>query len=117
MKAGVKKVVITSSCLAIWFGNQEKVIDESMWSDTNKCSHYPKSKTLAEKAAWEFYEQHKSKIEVTVVNPSMVLGPPLSKHGNSSEALVANMLDGSYPGILDVTVGVADVRDAAEGHI
>ena len=62
INAGVKKVVVTSSTLAVWFGNQDKVVDETMWSDTNKCSHYPKSKTLAEKASWEFYEKNKDKI-------------------------------------------------------
>ena len=55
---GVRKVVITSSTLAILVGNEDKVLDETLWGDENKCSHYPKSKILAEKAAWEFWKNN-----------------------------------------------------------
>lgn len=63
-----------------------------MWGDPNKCAHYPKSKILAEKAIWEIYneqnlQQHHT--EVVSVLPSLVLGPGLTNHNNSSEALVA----------------------------
>jgi len=119
VEKGVKKVVITSTCLAIWIGNEDKVITEDDWSDLSKCAHYPKSKILAERAAWEFYEKNKDKIDVTVVNPSLVLGPTLTRQGNASEALIAEIMKNSYPGIPtpDCGYAVCDVRDAAEAHI
>ena len=114
-----KKVVITSSCLAVWIGNGLKVVDENDWAVLEYCHHYPKSKVLAEKAAWEFYENNKDKIAVTVVNPSLVFGPTFTKHGNSSETLMAEIFKGSFPGIPDpeITWAIVDVRDAAEGHL
>lgn len=69
-------------------GNPPGEYDESTWGDATKCSHYPKSKILAEKKVWEFYEAHKKEIEVCVVNPSMVIGPGNTVQGNSSEGLV-----------------------------
>jgi nucleoside-diphosphate-sugar epimerase len=56
-------------------GNPPGEYDEKTWGDETKCSHYPKSKILAEKKVWEFYEKNKNSIEVAVVNPSMVIGP------------------------------------------
>lgn len=59
LKNKVKKVVVTSSCLAIFLGNEDKLNTEEDWSDVAKSAHYPKSKILAERAAWDFYEKHK----------------------------------------------------------
>ena len=114
-----KKVVVTSSCLAIAAGNQGKLCTEEDWADLSKISHYPKSKVLAEKATWEFYEKHKTEIQVAVVNPSLILGPGLSVHGNSSEKLIAELISGNFPAIPDFQIGfkVVDVRDVAVGEI
>ena len=100
-----KKVVVTSSSLAIVIGNAGKVCTEEDWSDITKTTHYPKSKILAEKAAWEFYEKHKNDIEMTVVNPSLIIGPGLSVHNNSSEKLFAEIIGGSFPAIPDFPIG------------
>lgn len=58
----VKKVVMTSSCQAIYFGNEGKTVTEEDWSVEEKCPAYPKSKLKAEKAAWKFYEEYKDKL-------------------------------------------------------
>jgi len=118
LEKGVKRVVVTSSCLAILTG-VNKVHTEEDWADATKTVAYPKSKILAEKAAWDFYEKNKDKIDVVVVNPSLVFGPTFTKHGNSSETLMADILKNNFPGIPepDVTYVVVDVRDAAEAHI
>ena len=113
---GVKKIVVTSSCLAITIGNSDKVSTEETWSKEEECPAYPKSKVRAERAAWEFFKKNKDKIKMTVVNPSLVLGLVFIKHGNSSETLITDIMNGEYPGIMDVKLAVSDVRDVAEGH-
>jgi nucleoside-diphosphate-sugar epimerase len=116
VEKGAKKVIVTSSCLSIFVGNEQKVCTEEDWSDEANCPAYPKSKVKAEKAAWDFYEKNKDKIEITVVNPIMVLGPVFTEHKNSSEVLLAEIMKGTYPGIFPFRFGIVDVRDAAEGH-
>ena len=119
LEKGVDKVVVTSSSLAILFGNDGKYVNEDDWSDVNKCSHYPKSKVLAEKAAWEFYEKNKEKIQITTVLPSLVFGPCFVAHGNTSEGLIREIMNNTYPGIPspDVKYRTVDVRDVAKGHL
>ena len=112
----VKKVIVTSSCLAIFLGNNGKLCTEDDWGNEAIAKPYPKSKILAEKAAWDFYEKNKDKIDITVVNPALILGPQFTKHGNSSETLIAEMLRGVYPGVMNVGLCFVDVRDAAEAH-
>lgn len=114
-----KKVAVTSSCLAIVIGNAGKVCTEDDWSDLSKTTHYPKSKILAEKIVWKFYEAHKHEIQIIVLNPSLIIGPGLSVHNNSSEKLIAELISGSFPGLPNFEMGfkVVDVRDVALGHI
>ncbi len=118
IEKGTKKVVVTSSGTAIMFGGADRPIkNEDDWSDESKCPPYPKSKVKAERAAWKFYEDHKDKIEVTVVNPGLVMGPVFTKHGNSSESLFSDILTGVLPGVLEEAKwGPVDVRDVAEAH-
>jgi len=117
VQKGVKKVVVTSSCLTVMMGQPEgKENNEEDWSREDILPAYPKSKVKAEKAAWEFYEQNKGKIEVATVLPSLVFGPIYTKHGNSSETLIAEIIRGNYPGILDIAFAIVDVRDVAEAH-
>lgn len=113
---GAKKVVVTSSCLSILVGNAQKVCTEEDWANEAYCSPYAKSKVKAEKAAWQFYEEHKGRIQMTVVNPILVLGPVLTKHGGASEAFIRDVLNGDFPGAMDIGLGIVDVRDVAECH-
>jgi nucleoside-diphosphate-sugar epimerase len=120
MAKGVKRIIVTSSCLTLLFGNEGQLLTEEHWADPNKCpAAYPKSKILAEKAAWDLWEKNKDKIEFATVLPSLVFGPVFTKHSNSSETLMAEMMKNTYPGIPDpdCNYAVVDVRDAAEAHV
>lgn len=114
-----KKVVITSSVTTLVAGNEHKLITEEDWSIMTGISSYTKSKILAEKAVWEFYEKNKDSIDVTVVNPSIVLGPMFALHGSIGEGLLTSILSGELPGIPDpdCNYAIIDVRDVAIGHL
>ena len=117
--AGVKRVVLTSSFAAIGYGHphEDAVYDETTWTDVDGpgVSAYAKSKTIAERAAWEFVEG--GPLELAVVNPVAVLGPLLGPDASTSIALVKRLIDGSMPGTPKVTFGLVDVRDVADLHV
>src|SRR4051794_3526943 len=77
LKHKVKRVVITSSVMSIMVGQGDKTCTEDDWSILTECHAYEKSKTMAEKAAWDFISglpKHE-KFELVTINPSMLLGP------------------------------------------
>jgi len=117
---GVKRVVLTSSFAAIGYGHppQAAPFDETAWTDPNGpgVSAYAKSKTLAERAAWDFVEREGG-IELAVVNPVGVFGPPLGPDLSTSVAAIQRMLDGAYPALPKLSFGVVDVRDVADLHL
>lgn len=119
--AGVKRVVLTSSFAAIGYGRppQQKPFDETDWTDPNGEGVYPyvKSKTLAERAAWDFIAAEGRGLELSVVNPVAVLGPVLAPDYSTSIMVVQRLMDGAVPGCPQLTLGVVDVRDVADLHI
>jgi dihydroflavonol-4-reductase len=120
--AGVKRVVLTSSFAAIGYGTGEKAknapFDEKDWTNpTADVTAYVKSKTLAERAAWEFIAREGANLELSVVNPVLVLGPVLGADLSTSIALIKRMLDGGMPGCLRLSLGVVDVRDVVDLHL
>jgi nucleoside-diphosphate-sugar epimerase len=119
--AGVKRVVSTSSFAAIGYGQkqQEKPFDETNWTDiTGQDAHpYVKSKTLAERAAWDFIAREGGGLELSVVNPVAVFGPALGADYSTSILLVQRLMDGAVPGCPRLHFGVVDVRDIADLHI
>ncbi len=120
--AGVKRVVLTSSFAAIGYGVGEKAnnapFDEKDWTNPNAdVTAYVKSKTLAERAAWEFIAREGGSLELSVVNPVLVLGPVLGPDLSTSIALIKRMLDGGMPGCLRLSLGVVDVRDVVDLHL
>ena len=117
--AGVKRVVLTSSFAAIGYGNFRKTLfDETDWTDPNgDVSAYGKSKTLAERAAWDFIAREGGGLELSVVNPVGVFGPVLGPDYSTSISLVKRMMDGGLPGCLKLYLGVVDVRDVVDLHI
>lgn len=119
--AGVKRVVMTSSFAAIGYGQPERQtpFTEKDWTDPNGADvmPYAKSKTLAERAAWEFIEREGSGLELSVVNPVGVFGPVLGSDYATSILLVQRMLNGSLPGLPQMSFGVVDVRDVADMHL
>ncbi|MFL5349608.1 MAG: SDR family oxidoreductase [Hyalangium sp.] len=117
--AGVKRVVLTSSFAAIGYGEQphDKPFTETNWTAIDDhVSAYVKSKTLAERAAWDFIAKEGG-LELSVVNPVGVLGPILGPDYSTSIHLVKRMLDGALPGCPKLYFGVVDVRDVADLHI
>ena len=116
----VEKVVLTSSFAAIGYGNEEKIFDETDWSNTDSTiGAYAKSKTLAEKAAWSFINElpDQDKFNLTVLNPVAVTGPMLSNDIGTSNTLFIQLLDGSIPACPRIHIGFVDVRDVAKAHI
>jgi len=96
------------------------MFDESNWSDTSYkfMGAYEKSKTLAERAAWEFVKNAAiagaHKIELSTVNPVFVIGPTLVKTDFSSAKIINMLLNNQLPGgIPKVSIGVVDVREVA----
>ena len=122
-KADVKKVVLTSSVAAVAYGHgAEKTYDESDWSNTGEDSGitpYAKSKTLAEKAAWNFVEELDTdkKFDFTVINPVGVFGPMLTRDIGTSNSLVSRLINGELPACPATHMGYVDVRDVAKAHV
>ena len=118
--AGVRRVVLTSSFAAIGYGHvpQDAPFDETAWSDVNgdDVSAYVKSKTLAERAAWEFIGNGGGGLELSVINPVGIFGPVLGPDFSSSIAIVKRLLEG-MPRCPRIYFGVVDVRDVADLHI
>lgn len=118
--AGAKRVVLTSSFAAIGYGQPPRTVpfDETDWTVPGAgVSAYAKSKTLAERAAWEFIAGESGHLELSVVNPVAVFGPALGPDYSTSIQLVKRMLDGRMPGNPQLYFGVVDVRDVADLHV
>jgi nucleoside-diphosphate-sugar epimerase len=119
--AQVKRVVMTSSFAAIGYGvgSVDRPFTEEDWSnpDGDGVTAYSKSKTLAERAAWDFIAREGSGLELAVVNPVGVFGPVLGPDFSTSIQLVKRLLDGSIPGLPRVAYGIVDVRDVADLHV
>ncbi len=118
--AGVKRVVLTSSFAAVGYGTKEltRPYTEEDWTDaTANVSAYVKSKTLAERAAWDFIEREGGGLELAVVNPTAILGPVLGTDLSTSIELIRRLLTGAVPGLPKVTFGFVDVRDVADLHV
>ena len=119
--AGVKRVVLTSSFAAIGHGHPplQRPFDETDWTDLTGrgLTAYVKSKTIAERAAWDFVGGKGGGVELSVVNPSGVFGPVLGPDYSTSILLVQRLLAGAVPGCPRLWLGVVDVRDVADLHI
>lgn len=119
--AGVKRVVLTSSYAAIGYGQpeQKKPYDETNWTnpDGDDVRAYTKSKTLAERAAWDFIARAGGALELSVVNPVGILGPVLAADYSTSILLIQRLLDGAMPGCPRLWFGLVDVRDVAGMHM
>ena len=119
--AGVKRVVLTSSFAAIGYGYKSRTtpFNETDWTDLDGevVAPYQKSKTLAERAAWDFIAEEGGALELSVVNPVGVFGPVLGPDYSASILIVQRMMDGALPGAPQLYFGVVDVRDVADLHI
>jgi nucleoside-diphosphate-sugar epimerase len=119
-RAGVTRVVLTSSFAAVGYGHKEQArpFDETSWTDitATDVTAYAKSKTLAERAAWDFVAKEGGP-ELAVVNPVMVFGPALGPDASTSVQFIRRMMDGGIPALPKLSFGVVDVRDVADLHL
>lgn len=119
--AGVKRVVMTSSFAAIGYGHLPRTtpFDETDWTNPagDDVRPYVKSKTVAERAAWDFISREGGGLELSVVNPVAVFGPVLGADYSTSILLLQRLLDGAMPGCPRLYFGIIDVRDAADLHL
>jgi len=123
--AGVKRVVLTSSFGAIECGHapDKESFTEEDWTVLDnpsvKVTPYMKSKTVAEKAAWNYIssDANTSKMELSVVLPVLIQGPVLSKDISTSTFLIQKLMDGSMPGAPNLSYVLVDVRDVASLHL
>ena len=117
IKAGIKRLVLTSSTFAIIAGKTTGKYGPADWSDTEAdIGAYAKSKTLAERAAWEAVQN--TNMELTVINPGAVFGPSLgAKIDGQSVEMMTKMIAGKVPMVPDMAMGMVDVRDVAKLHV
>jgi nucleoside-diphosphate-sugar epimerase len=119
--AGVKRVVLTSSFAAVGYGQKPQTapFNETNWTDVDGegVGAYAKSKTLAERAAWDFMAREGGALELSVVNPVGVFGPVLGPDYSTSILIVQRMMDGDLPGFPRLHFGVVDVRDVVDLHL
>ena len=121
-KAGIKRVVLTSSVAAVNSHMMSGTSDHTTWTDINSkyVTPYQKSKTIAEKAAWDFYNNQDSnnKMELAVINPGGVMGPQLGNDlGGASTQIVSQLISGKFPMIPALSFPFIDVRDVAILHL
>jgi nucleoside-diphosphate-sugar epimerase len=118
IKAGAKRVVMTSSVAAMSRGWTEPdgVSDESVWTNSDDVSAgaYPRSKTIAERAAWDLIAAEGGATTLAVVNPALVLGPVFSADYSDSVQVVERLLNGRVPGLPRLGFNIVDVRDVAD---
>jgi len=122
-RAGVKRVVLTSSIVAVTLPWPEAapghVFDETDWSNPERpdVTPYVASKTVAEKAAWDFVNGTPGAPELTVVNPGFVLGPAADADLSTSHEVIRMMGNGSYPAAPKIGFPISDVRDVVVTHV
>jgi nucleoside-diphosphate-sugar epimerase len=120
VKAGVKRVVLTSSTAASSpvLTGADSLSDETVWTDPdNAGSLYRRSKVLAERAAWDFMAGEGGRTEFATVLPTAIFGPILAAEGLGSVMVLGAILAGRMPGLPKRGFNVIDVRDLAEVHI
>lgn len=120
--AGVQRVVLTSSIAAVLYGvdRRGKVFTEADWSnpDAKGIGTYERSKTLAERAAWEFMASPEAgALELATINPGLVLGPMIGSEASTSNESVRKLLAHELPACPDLTYAFVDVRDVAAAHV
>ena len=115
-----KRLVITASLASVFGGPAPGVVefDDKSWSNVERCTAYMKSKTLAEKAAWDFVKDlpEDEKFEVVVINPGFIIGPSLVSAKFSSGDVVEQIMFGKMP-VLNLCMECVDVRDLAKAHL
>ncbi|GAA1360686.1 NAD-dependent epimerase/dehydratase family protein [Streptomyces beijiangensis] len=119
--AGVRRVVMTSAANTASPSSYatEGTTDETLWTDPDDPTLIPyrRSKTLAERAAWDFMAAHDGPTELTTVLPGAVFGPILAPGTTGSVDIVRRMLTGTMRGVPRIGLEIVDVRDLADIHL
>ena len=118
--AGVQRVVMTSSCAAATPPTRDDiVVDETVWTDPDQAglTAYRRSKTVAERAAWDYIERADGSTQLTTVLPGAIFGPALTADNFGSLQILSRMLEGRVPRYPSLAFEVVDVRDVADLHI
>ena len=118
--SNIKKVILTSSIGAMLYGNNKKYCEASDWTDISEyVGSYIKSKTMAEKAAWNYFNNLSNpSFSFTSINPGMVFGPVINRNLDGvSQYMILNLIKGQYPVLPDIYFSVVDVRDVAKIHV
>lgn len=120
--AGVQRIILTSSTAAISGSGLppgDTAFDETNWTDPKDpaTSAYVRSKTLAERAAWDFVQQEAPDLALTVINPGFVLGAPLDRNFGTSIKVIKRMLRGKDPMVPNMGLSTVDVQDVADAHM
>lgn len=121
-RAGIGRVVMTSSGAAVMYKTREPgraALDETDWSEPAGplATPYVRSKTLAERAAWDFAEDSAHPLDLTTINPAFVVGPLLDTHLSTSQRVIQRILRSKDPMLPQVGFPVVDVRDIAAMHV
>jgi dihydroflavonol-4-reductase len=120
-RAGVKRVVMTSSCAAVALSRKLKsgTSDETTWTDLGEpgLNAYRRSKVVAERAAWDFMAAQAGPTTLTTVLPSAIFGPVLTRENLGSVGFIKALLNGRPPGLPSLAFCVVDVRDLAQLHV
>lgn len=118
--AGVRRFILTSSMAAIAYGHGKgrELYNEADWTNLENpdVMPYPRSKTVAERAARDWIAAEGGDMEFASVNPAAVFGPLLSDDLSTSIELVKQLLEGKVPMCPDIGFGIIDVRDVADLH-
>jgi len=117
---GVRRVVLTSSMAAVTDEPEPgQVLTEEDWNvkSTLRRNPYYLSKALAERQAWQFMEEHRPPFDLVAINPWTVIGPSLGPTLNASNALFVDLVKGVFPGYVNLSFALVDVRDVAEAHV
>lgn len=123
--AGVARVVLTSSFAAVGYSPKPlnadgiREFDEDDWTDPDASGlpAYPRSKAVAERAAWDFVEREGNGLELVVLNPTWIAGPTLTADPRSSLQAFLGMIGGHMPLAPRQRFGIADVRDVSTAHL
>ncbi len=118
--AGARRVVLTSSFAAVGYSPKPvRDYTEEDWTDpdTPGLPPYPRSKAIAERAAWDDIEQHPGDTDLVVLNPTFIIGPTLVTTLRSSLVAIKAIAEGTMPALPRQRFGVADVRDVADAHL
>jgi nucleoside-diphosphate-sugar epimerase len=121
IKAGARRVVMTSSVGACSLGSRGLDVegDETVWTDPAdpQADAYVRSKTLAERAAWDLIASEGGATSLAVINPALVIGPVLGRDFSDSVQVVQRLLSGKVPGLPRLGFNIVDVRDVADLHL